>query len=283
MVDFSLELFPPRTPGAYYNLNEAVEELAALNPAFMTVTCGAGGSQPQSNCEKTQQLVLDLAKRYPFPIKAHVTCAGASRTEIDALADSYWQAGVTHLVALRGDMPNQEGKYMPHPEGYAYALDLIKGLKARHAFDITVSAYAEGHPEAPSLDFDLAYLKRKIDAGADRAITQFFFDPELFLRFRDRVIKKGINAPLIPGILPILNFEKLRGFARRCGAPIPNFLTTMFEGVPPESLDSRLLAMNVLSHQITRLIEEGVDFFHFYTLNETVLTKHVCKWLRAGF
>lgn len=280
MVDFSLELFPPKTNGAYYNLHEAVDELIKLNPRFITVTCGAGGSDKSP----TKDLVVDLIQRHGIPVKAHMTCVGASREEIDAQADDYWESGIKHIVALRGDVPKeQEGKYVPREDGYAYAVDLVKGLKARHDFDISVAAYAEGHPEAPSLDFDLSYLKRKVDAGADRAITQFFFDPELFLRFRDRAVKKGIEVPIVPGMLPILNYEKMKSFAARCGAPIPNFLHTMFEGVETGSVDSQLLAMNVLSHQITRLIEEGVDFFHFYTLNETMLTKHVCKWLRAGF
>lgn len=281
MVDFSLELFPPKTAGAYYDLCTATDTLAALKPAFMTVTCGAGGSDKNP----TRNLVVDLVKRYPqIPIKAHLTCIGSSREEVDSLADFYWDSGIKHIVALRGDTPkNSNGRYIPREDGYAYAVDLVAGLKKRHAFDITVAAYAEGHPEAPSLDFDLAYLKRKVDAGANRAITQFFFDPELFLRFRDRTVKKGISVPIIPGILPILNFQKMKVFAEKCRAPIPNFLHTMFEGVEAGSLDHQLLAMNVLSHQITRLHEEGVEFFHFYTLNETLLTKHVCTWLRAGF
>lgn len=280
MVDFSLELFPPKSQGAYYDLWEATDALAALKPSFMTVTCGAGGSDKSP----TRDLVIALADRYKLPVKAHMTCVGASREEIDQLADDYWNAGIKHIVALRGDLPSGDNeKYTPNENGYAYAVDLVEGLKKQHDFDISVAAYPEGHPEMPSLDYDLSYLKRKIDAGADRAITQFFFDPEVFLRFRDRAVKRGINAPIIPGILPILSFEKLKRFAARCQASVPNFLHEMFDGVEADSLDHQLLAMNVLSHQITRLYEEGVDFFHFYTLNETMLTRHVCTWLRAGF
>jgi methylenetetrahydrofolate reductase (NADPH) len=279
VVDFSLELFPPKSQGAYFSLQSALDELVALSPSFITITCGAGGSDNSH----TKELVLDCAARYqPLPVKAHMTCVGRTKEELDRLADSYWDAGVTGIVALRGDAPKGE-TYRPHPEGYAYAIDLVAGLKQRHDFDITVAAYAEGHPEAPSLDFDLSYLKKKFDAGADQAITQFFFDPELFLRFRDRAVKRGIRKPIIPGLLPILDYPRMCHFAARCGAPIPNFLRSMFEGVAPKSLDHQLLAMNVLSHQITRLIEEGVEFFHFYSLNETLLTKHVCKWLRAGW
>ena len=278
MVDFSLELFPPKTRGAYFSLQSSLEDLVTLSPSFITITCGAGGSER----DNTKDLVIECAERYQLPVKAHMTCIGRPREEIDALADAYWDAGIRGIVALRGDPPKGQS-YQPHPQGYDYAIDLVRGLKKRHDFDITVAAYAEGHPDAPSLDFDISYLAKKFDSGADQAITQFFFDPELFLRFRDRAVKRGIDQPVIPGLLPILDYPRMCKFAKRCGAPIPNFLHTMFEGVEPDSLDHQLLAMNVLSHQITRLIEEGVEFFHFYSLNETLLTKHVCKWLRAGW
>ena len=281
MVDFSLEVFPPKNKQSMDKLWQATDQLATLHPSFMTVTCGAGGSDKSP----TRDLVIQMAQRYGVPVKAHLTCVGASRADIDQIANDYWNAGIRHIVALRGDLPGGEmgTKYAPREDGYAYAVDLVEGLKKQHDFDISVAAYPEGHPEMPSLDYDLTYLKKKIDAGADRAITQFFFDPEVYLRFRDRAVKRGITAPIIPGILPILSFNKLKGFAARCQASVPNFLHEMFDGVEADSLDHQLLAMNVLSHQITRLYEEGVEFFHFYTLNDTLLTKHVCTWLRAGF
>ena len=213
---------------------------------------------------------------------AHLTCVGASKEETDAIAQNFWDNNIRHIIALRGDVPSG-GKYEPHPQGYAYAVDLVKGLKDKNDFEISVACYPELHPEAPSEKFELEYLKAKIDAGADRAISQFFFDPEVFLRFRDKAVAAGAEKPIVPGLLPILNFPKMLSFAERCGSQVPNFLHKMFDGISPDDIDHKLLAMNVLSHQITRLIEEGVEFFHIYTLNESLLTKHLCKWLRAGF
>lgn len=259
-------------------MQHAADVLAKLNPDFMTVTYGAGGSTRQ----QTKELVLEFAKKYPFPVKAHITCVGSNRAEVDALAEEYWNAGIYRLVVLRGDNPGG-GAYVPHPDGYDYAVDLVKGLRKLHDFDITVAAYPEGHPEAPSTDFDVEYLKQKLDAGASRAISQFFFDPEVFLRFRDKAAKFGIEEQIIPGILPILDVKRAENFARKCGASFPSFLEKMFEGVESRTVDHQLLAMNVLSHQITRLIQEGVHLFHFYTLNETMLTQHICTWLRNGF
>jgi methylenetetrahydrofolate reductase (NADPH) len=275
---FSLEIFPPKTEGGDQSLKEALTELAPLGPRFMTVTYGAGGSAR----ERTKSIVKELAAAHKFPVAAHLTAVGATRDEVDSVARDYWDNGIRHLVVIRGDMPGGE-RYRPHPEGYAYAVDMVRGLMKLHDFDITVAAYAEGHPEAPSLGFDMDNLKRKLDAGAQRAITQFFFDPELFLRFRDRAVKSGISKPIIPGLVPVLNFNRTRDFAQRCGAPIPNFLAQIFEGLEPTELNHKLFAMNVLSHQITRLSAEGVDHFHFYTLNETLLTKHICRWLQLGF
>ncbi|HEY8190763.1 MAG TPA: methylenetetrahydrofolate reductase [Micavibrio sp.] len=275
---FSLEIFPPKTEGGDQSLKEALTELAPLGPRFITVTYGAGGSAR----EKTKSIVRELAAAHRFPVAAHLTSVGATRDEVDAIAHDYWESGIKHLVVIRGDMPGGE-RYKPHPEGYPYAVDMVHGLMKLHDFDITVAAYAEGHPEAPSLGFDMDNLKRKLDAGAQRAITQFFFDPELFLRFRDRAVKSGIRKPIIPGLVPVLNFNRTKDFAQRCGAPIPNFLAQIFEGLEPTELNHKLFAMNVLSHQITRLSAEGVDHFHFYTLNETLLTKHICRWLQLGF
>jgi methylenetetrahydrofolate reductase (NADPH) len=275
---FSLEFFPPKTEGAQNALCEAIAELAPLGPKFMTVTYGAGGSTR----DRTKQMVCELAANHEFPVAAHLTAVGSTKDEVLAVADEYWDAGIRQLVVIRGDMPDG-APYKPHPDGFPYAVDMVRGLMARHDFDITVAAYAEGHPEAPSLGYDLDNLRRKLDAGAQRAITQFFFDPELYLRFRDRAVKAGVTKPVIPGLLPVLNFAKTKSFAERCGAPIPNFLARIFEGLEPTELNHKLFAMNVLSHQITRLAAEGVDHFHFYTLNETLLTRHICRWLQLGF
>ena len=278
MPVFSLEIFPPKTEAAFQSLQESVKELAPLGPKFMTVTYGAGGSTK----DKTKQTVMHLAENYKFPVAAHLTAVGASRGEVLEVADDYWRHGIKRLVVIRGDMPNGE-KYQSHPDGFPYAVDLVEGLMKQHEWDISVAAYAEGHPEAPSLGYDMENLRRKMDAGASRAITQFFFDPELYLRFRDRAVKAGITKPIIPGLLPVLNFAKTKSFAARCGAPIPNFLAQIFEGQEPTELNHKLFAMNILSHQITRLTAEGVDHFHFYTLNETLLTRHICRWLQLGF
>lgn len=277
-AQFSLEFFPPKTEAAYESLHESMKELAPLGPKFLTVTYGAGGSTK----ERTRQLVTDLAGTYKIPVAVHLTAVGAPREEVLDIASAYWEQGIRKLVVIRGDMPNGE-KYKPHPDGFPYAADMVEGLMKRHEFDISVAAYAEGHPESPSLGFDMDNLRRKLDAGASRAITQFFFDPELYLRFRDRAVKAGITKPIVPGLLPVLNFEKTRSFAARCGAPIPNFLAHIFEGLEPTELNHKLFAMNVLSHQITRLAAEGVNHFHFYTLNETLLTRHICRWLQLGF
>jgi len=277
-VTFSLEFFPPKTKGAYHSMHSAVDELAKLGPDFMTVTYGAGGTTKDT----TRKTVLELANDYDCPVAAHLTAVGASRSEVDEIASDYFKNGIDRLIVLRGDPPKGE-KYTPHPDGYPYATDMVEGLMKLHDFDLTVAAYAEGHPEAPDADFDLDHLKRKLDAGAKRAITQFFFDPELYLRFRDKAAAAGIEKEIIPGLVPILNFQKIHNFAKRCGAPIPEFMVEMFDGVGSDTRNHRLLAMNVLSHQVTRLTAEGVGHIHFYTLNETLLTSQVCRWLKIAF
>lgn len=278
-IKFSLEFFPSKSEEADKRLHNAVNLLAKLNPEFVTVTYGAGGSTK----DKTKDIVLKIADEHSFPVAAHITAVGQTKEEVLSTAHDYWENGIKKLVVLRGDAPNGE-VYKPHPGGFAYALDLVEGLKDLHSdFDILVAAYAEGHPEAPSLDFDLDNLKRKLDAGASKAITQFFFDPELFLRFRDRAAKAGIEKEIIPGLLPLLNFKRTCSFAERCGAPIPEFLYDIFNGLEPSKENHKLFAMNVLSHQITRLTLEDVKHVHFYTLNETLLTRHICRWLNMGF
>ena len=281
-IDFSLEVFPPKTESGVENLLRTVDAYIALRPSYITVTFGAGGSAETAG--HTRQIIRRIAARTEIPVAAHMTCAGRSKAEVDSIIDNFHYDGVRHIVALRGDILGQNGPYAPHPEGYATTADFVEGIKTRHAdMRVLVAGYPELHPESPSESFDIAHLKRKVDAGADGVLTQFFFDPEIFLRWRDKVTAHGIHAPLIPGLLPILNFPKLLGFAKKCNATVPSFLHAMFDNIDPDSTDHKLLAMNVLSHQITRLIEHGVTSFHFYTLNDTLLTRHLCTWMRAGF
>ena len=281
-IDFSLEVFPPKTESGVENLLKTVDAYTALHPSYITVTFGAGGTM--ETAAHTRQIIQRINTRTNIPVAAHMTCAGRSKAEVDQIIDNFAHDGVRHIVALRGDILGQGGPYQPHPEGYAYTADFVKGIKTRHAaMRVLVAGYPETHPESPSETFDITHLRHKVDAGADGVLTQFFFDPEVFLRWRDKVAAHGIHAPLIPGLLPILNFPKLLGFAKKCNATVPNFLHTMFDAVDPDSTDHKLLAMNVLSHQITRLIEHGVKSFHFYTLNDTLLTRHLCTWMRAGF
>ena len=281
-IQFSLEVFPPKSEAGLGNLLATVDAYAALRPSAITVTFTARRT-PQA-VAYMRDVVSQLAARTSIPVAAHLTCAGRSRAEIDDILAALWNDGTRSIVALRGDTPEVTGPYQPHPQGYATTADFISAVRARYpAMKILVAGYPETHPESPSAEFDLAHLKRKVDAGADGVLTQFFFDPEVFLRWRDRVVAQGIRVPLVPGLLPILSFPRMVGFAGKCNAHVPGFLHTMFEGVDPNSVDHKLLAMNVLSHQITRLIEHGVTSFHFYTLNDTLLTRHVCTWLRMAF
>lgn len=281
-ISFSLEVFPPKTEAGLEQLLQTVETYTAFNPSYITVTCGAGGAK--ETIAYMRQVTKHIAQRTVRPVAAHMTCASRSRAEVDEIVDNFWTDGVRHIVALRGDILGQNAPYQPHQEGYFYTSDFVAGIKARHPeMQVSVAGYPEMHPESPSESFDLDHLKRKVDAGADRVLTQFFFDPEIFLRWRDRVVAHGINVPLTPGLLPIISFPRMLNFAKRCNAMVPGFLHTMFNGVDPDSIDHKLLAMNVLSHQITRLIEHDVKSFHFYTLNDTLLTKHLCTWIRAGF
>ncbi|MEM7224206.1 MAG: methylenetetrahydrofolate reductase [NAD(P)H] [Pseudomonadota bacterium] len=271
----SFEIFPPKSDAADTKLWAELARLARLEPAFVSVTYGAGGTTQ----ERTLSTVERLRRETSIPPAAHLTCVGAARGEIDDLARGYWEAGVRHIVALRGD-PQEAGGYTPHPEGYAYAADLVAGLRRVAPFEISVAAYPEVHPEAGTARHDLDNLKRKIDAGADRAITQFFFEPEPFLRFRDRAAAAGITAPILPGILPIVDFDRARGFAERCGASIPAWLPPLFEGLSDDD-DTRTLVATVAACELCRqLREEGVEAFHFYTLNRAELTTAICRSLR---
>jgi methylenetetrahydrofolate reductase (NADPH) len=275
----SFEFFPPKTEEMEKTLWESIERLSPLSPRFVSVTYGADGSTR----ERTHAAVARLLKETSLTAAPHLTCVGASKGEIDDIARDYWDMGVRHLVALRGDPPKATGAgmqaYVPHPDGYAYASDLVAGLKKVADFDISVAAYPEVHPEAQGADVDLDNLKRKIDAGASRAITQFFFDVDTYLRFRDRCAAKKIETAIVPGILPITRFPQLQRFAEQCGASVPEWLHERFQGLDDDPETRRLIAASVAIEQVRQLKKEGIDEFHFYTLNRSELTYAICHAL----
>lgn len=271
----SFEFFPPNTEKMEATLWKSIERLAELEPRFVSVTYGADGSTRERTHAAVERIIAET-ELTPAP---HLTCVGASRGEIDDIARDYWEMGVRHLVALRGDAPRDSGAYKPHPDGYAYASDLVAGLRKVADFDISVAAYPEVHPEAPDAAFDLDNLKRKLDAGATRAITQFFFDVELYLRFRDRCAGAGIESSIVPGILPISRFPQLERFAKMCGASVPDWLRDRFDGLEDDVDTRQLIAANVAIEQVRALQQEGIDEFHFYTLNRSELTYAICHAL----
>lgn len=271
----SFEFFPPKTEAMAEKLWDSVRRLAPLAPRFMSVTYGAGGSTR----ERTHATVTRIQRETNVSPAAHLTCVGATREEVDTVALSYWEVGVRHIVALRGDPPDGEAHYQPHPGGYDYATDLVLGLKRVADFEISVAAYPETHPEAASQDADLDNLKRKIDAGATRAISQFFFEADTFLRFRDRVHSAGIDVPLIPGILPVTNFKQVVKFSALCGATVPSWLADLFEGLDDDTETRKLVAATVAAEQCQRLWDGGAEAFHFYTLNRADLTYAICHIL----
>jgi methylenetetrahydrofolate reductase (NADPH) len=268
----SFEFFPPATEAMEERLWRSVERLAPLQPRFVSVTYGADGSTR----ERTHRIVERIARRTGLSCAPHLTCVGADRNEVLDIARSYHASGIRHIVALRGDPPKGESAYSPHPQGFAYASDLVGGLRDVADFEISVAAYPEVHPEAPSSQADLVYLKRKVDAGARRAITQFFFDNDCYLRFRDRCAAAGIDVPIVPGILPITRFPQMLSFARRCGASVPQHLTRLFDGLDDDAGTRSLIAASVAIDQVRQLSREGVDEFHFYTLNRSELTYAIC-------
>jgi methylenetetrahydrofolate reductase (NADPH) len=278
-VAVSFEFFPPSDEPMGQQLWEAVLRLAPLQPNFVSVTYGADGSTRT----RTHECVLRILRETHLVVAPHLTCVGASRTEVLRIAQEYWQQGVRHLVALRGDAPpahlSSEGRYRPHAAGFAYASDLVTGLNGVGKFELSVAAYPEGHPESGSVEADLENLKRKVDAGAGRAITQFFFDTDIFLRYRDRCAAAGIRARLVPGILPITRFPQLLRFAERCGASVPLWLRQRFDGLDDDPETRRMIAANVAIEQVQRLREHGVQEFHFYTLNRAELTYAICHAL----
>lgn len=271
-VSVSFEFFPPKTDTAAESLWEAIKRLEPLRPAYVSVTYGAGGTTR----ERTHATVSRIAKETSMAPAAHLTCVAATREEIDEVARAYWEEGITHLVALRGDPPDGAGTYQPHPNGYAYAADLVEGLKRVADFEISVAAYPETHPEARSPEADLDNLKRKIDAGATRAITQFFFDPAVFLRFRDRAVAAGINVPIVPGIIPVTNFNQTAKFAAMCGAQVPGWMHELFDGLEDDAETRKLIAASVAAEQCRVMHANGVNAFHFYTMNKADLCYAIC-------
>ena len=274
-VKVSFEFFPPHTEKMQETLWHSIQKLAPLLPDFVSVTYGADGTTR----ERTHDVVERIVKETNLTAAPHLTCIDATCGEIDDIAREYLDMGIRHLVALRGDLPKDADKNVPHPDGYAYAADLVAGLKKVADFDISVAAYPEVHPEAPSPSFDLENLKRKLDAGASRAITQFFFDTDAFLHFRDRCATAGIESAIVPGILPITRFPQLTKFAAQCGATIPGWLAERFEGLEDDPGTRQLIAASVAIDQVHRLQIEGIDEFHFYTLNRSELTYAICHAL----
>ncbi len=274
-IRVSFEFFPPADAAMEATLWSSLERLAPLAPSFVSVTYGADGSTR----ERTHNVVTRIQQRTTLTGAPHLTCVGAARGEILDIARGYWDEGIRHLVALRGDSPQGQGPYRPHPAGFAHASDLVAGLAALAPFDISVAAYPEVHPEAASAEADLDNLKRKIDAGATRAITQFFYDGGVFLRFRDRCAAAGIHAPIVPGILPITRFPQVLRFAKACGASIPRWLHERFAGLDEDEGTRRLIAASVAIEQVQSLSQHGVREFHFYTLNRAELTYAICHAL----
>ena len=271
----SFEFFPPNTPQMEQTLWQSVKRLEPLGPEFVSVTYGAGGGTR----ERTHNLVVRILKETDLVPAAHLTCVGASRDEVDAVARDYWQAGVRHIVALRGDPPKGAPQFEAHPQGYANAAELIAGLNKVADFEISAAAYPEVHAEAASPQADLEFLKRKIGAGASRAITQLFFDVDVYLRWLERARKTGIDVPIVPGIMPVTNFKGAVRFAKGCGATIPDWMAHLFEGLDDDAETRKLLGATIAAEQCRRLQDAGINEFHFYTLNRADLTYAICHIL----
>ncbi|MGL6042487.1 MAG: methylenetetrahydrofolate reductase [NAD(P)H] [Sandaracinobacteroides sp.] len=277
-IEVSFEFFPPKTEKMAETLWQSVETLAPLKPRFVSVTYGAGGTTR----ERTHATVARIAAETAIPAAAHLTCVDASRSEIAQIADAYWQAGVRHIVALRGDPPKKDGGFQPflaHPEGYRDAAELVAGLAAQHPFELSVGAYPEVHPEALDASADMAHLKRKLDAGACRAITQFFFEPETFFRFRDRAAAQGVKGELVPGILPVANYAAAVRMSAPCNVTVPDWMARLFAGLDNHPGTSQLVAATIAAEMVRRLYAGGVRHFHFYTLNRAELAYAICHLL----
>mgnify|MGYP006411864119 FL=1 len=274
-VKVSFEFFPPATEKAEASLWSCIDRLSPVKPSFVSVTYGAGGTTR----ERTHETVVKIAKETNLEAAAHLTCVGSHRQEIDDIAKRYWQAGIRHIVALRGDAPEGAGSYQANPDGYAYASDLVSGLKKVADFEISVAAYPESHPESKNPEADLDNLKRKIDAGATRAITQYFFEPETYLRFLERARAAGIHVPIVPGILPVTNITQVKKFSKLSGTTVPDWLTELFDGLDDDPETRKLIAASVAAEQCRILHASGVNDFHFYTLNRADLTYAICHIL----
>jgi methylenetetrahydrofolate reductase (NADPH) len=276
-IRVSFEFFPPKTPEMEVVLWRSVERLAPLGPTFMSVTYGAGGSTR----ERTHATVERMVRELDVPPAAHLTCVSASKAEVDAVVESYREAGVRHIVALRGDPAGGVGTaFEPHPDGYKSTADLISGIRSRAPeIELSVSAYPEKHPESPSVEADFDVLKAKVDAGANRAITQFFFDNGHYLRYVDEARKRGIHIPIVPGIVPVSNFRQTASFAARAGATVPDWFAARFDGLEDDPSTRQLVAAAVAAEQVLDLVDHGVNDFHFYTMNKADLVYAICHLL----
>jgi methylenetetrahydrofolate reductase (NADPH) len=275
-VSLSFEFFPPKSEAAAERLWDAIERLAPLRPAYVSVTCGAGGS---TTSPRPGVLGLAIRRRTVIAAAAHLTCAGAPRAVLDEAARRYWGEGVRHIVALRGDPPRGTGRYRAHPDGYACAAALVQALRRIAGFEISVAGYPEAHPDSPSAAADLDNLKRKVDAGADRIITQYCFDTDIVLRFRDRAAAAGIAVPVAAGIMPIHNFAQIARFSEGCGAGVPAWLRHLFDGLDDDPATHAAVATTVAAEQCRRLVANGIHELHVYTLNRAELTLPVCRLL----
>ena len=274
-IDVSFEFFPPKSDKMGETLWQSVETLKPLGPRFASVTYGAGGSTR----ERTHRQVVRIQNEAGIPAAAHLTCVDATREEVDAVARHYWEEGIRHIVALRGDAPDGSGHYVPHPGGYANAVELIAGLKKIADFEISVAAYPEVHPDSPDAQADIANLKAKFDAGATRAITQFFFDPQCFFEFRDRAAAAGIEGEIVPGIMPVLSFAAVQRMSGLCGTAIPSWMEGLFDGLDDRPEARQLVSATIAAELCRRLYAGGVRKFHFYTLNRAELSYAICHML----
>jgi len=274
-VDVSFEFFPPKSEKMATTLWDSVATLGPLGPRFVSVTYGAGGSTR----ERTHEQVVRIQNEAGIPAAAHLTCVEATREEVDEVARHYWESGIRHIVALRGDMPDGGGKYVPHPGGYANAIELIAGLKKIAPFEISVAAYPEVHPDSPDAQTDIDNLKRKFDAGATRAITQFFFDTECFFDFRERAAAAGIEGEIVPGIMPVMSFAAVQRMSGMCGTAIPAWMEGLFDGLDERPAARQLVSATIAAELCRRLYAGGVRQFHFYTLNRAELSYAICHML----
>ena len=270
----SFEFFPPKTPQLEAKLWQSIKRLAPIGPKFISVTYGAGGTTRTA----THKIVKNIINDTELNAAAHLTCVSATKEEVDSVIDDYKSVGVNHIVALRGDMPDM-GTFQPHPDGYNSSVDLVETIKQHGCFDVTVSAYPEKHPESSSFETDINLLKAKIDAGADQAITQFVFDTNIYLSFRDKVIADGINIPIIPGIMPTTNFKGVQSMAEKCGTTIPEWLSARYSGLEDDFKSRQEISITVAVEQCRKLISEGFDQLHFYTLNQCKVISEVCNIL----